>query len=141
MANKIDYNRGVMFQSDAATGINVYMYLDNPGVFLSNQGTEVAPELARSAGFDVEKLTKERQLRERMSEAMKAIRAELALGEENKTVVVEREGFKLVDIGVGRFQVLGPDGDVLTKDPLPKEQAELLMDQLVPNPEPVKAKE
>lgn len=136
MGFNIDYNRGVMKLQDNATGVSVYMYLDDPGVYLSGQGTEVDISLARQAGFEVDKQLKQKLLKERLATAMAGIQAELETGEKDQTVLLERDGFKLVDLGLGRHQVLSPDGDSLVPNPLPKEQATLLFEQLVPKAKP-----
>lgn len=133
MAFNIDYNRGVVIQQDKATGINVYMYINEPGVYLSAHGTPVSQDLARAAGYDVVELGKKKQMFERMKAAQDAIRAEFEgqVGNVSK-VVIERQGFTVKDIGLGRFKVYDPDGAELTKDPLSMELATAVFDQLVP---------
>ena len=132
---KIDYNRGVIKRIHP-TGIEVYMYRDTPGHYLNAFGSEVGAELAKAAGFDTERYGKARLRGERMGEAMKIIEAELASGPAEPTVVEERAGFQIVDIGLGRFRLVDPDGGVLTTTPVPREMADLLLDQLAPPPSP-----
>lgn len=135
MTFNIDYDRGVMKMDDAATGVSVYMYLDDPGRYLNAHGTEVGVDLARRAGFDVDKQVKERQLKKRLAEAYAKIHSEMQMGEASRIVVREKGGFAIRDIGLGRHELVSPDGDVLTdpEKPLPLEQANALLDQLVPD--------
>lgn len=132
MAFKIDYDRGVLKRHEPKSGVEVYMYIDSPGVYLSAHGTEVNPALAQAAGFDTETLGRKRVMNERMEAAMDSIRREMAVGEVKKEVVREDKGFKIINIGMGRHYVEAPDGDRLTANPIPIEQAEVLFDQLVP---------
>lgn len=132
MDNKIDYDRGVIIRTEPKTGVDVYMYRDSPGVWLNAYGTPVTEELAKMAGFDVERYSKERIKRERMATAMAAIEQEMASAAVKKAVVMERGGFSVIDIGLGRFHVEDPDGNQLTSTFLPKETAIMLLDQLSP---------
>lgn len=131
----IDYDRGVSIREDPKTGVQVFMYKDTPGVYLDVFGHEVSEELAKAASFDVENLSKARQRRERMAAAMAAIAADLPMDTDLKTVK-ERDGFKIVEYGMGRHRVEDPDGNTLNTIPLPKEQAFLLLDNLAPEPKP-----
>jgi hypothetical protein len=135
MVKNIDYNRGVMKQTAHASGVNVYMYIDQPGVFLSAHGTPVSQKLAEEAGYNVADLTKKKQMNERIAEAHAAIRREFEQNETVNLIVAERQGFKVKDIGLGRFQVLDPDDVVMTKEPLSRELATAVLNQLAPGGE------
>lgn len=134
MARAIDYDRGVLIKKDEKSGIEVFMYLDEPGVFLSQVGRELAPELAAAAGYPVVELLKKREIKIRMAKAEIKIRAELEAAEEGSKIIQEKDGFKVLDIGLGRHRVLGPDNEPLTSEVLTKEQATLLVEQLAPDP-------
>lgn len=127
---KIDLNRGVTIRRHASTGVQVFMYKDDPGVFLNAHGTEVDPALAASAGFDIDTLLKEKVKRERQAVAMAAIEAEFSAGPAKSEVVRSVDGFNLVAVGLGRHKVLDPDGEELHSTPLTLEEANLLLDQL-----------
>lgn len=134
MPNNISYKRGVFIKTEALSGIDVFMYVDTPGVYLNAYGTEVSEELAKQAGFDVEKYGKEKLKRERMAAAMTAIEQELQLADEQEhKVVAEKGGFKVKDLGLGRAIVEDPDGNKLVPTPIPVEQAKLLLKKLVPD--------
>lgn len=134
MAMKIDYDRGIHKRSVDALGLDVYMYVDTPGVYLNAHGTEVSEDIARKAGFPVDDHLKQRKLKERLAAARKKILEEADAVQEKK-VVKERRGFKIVDIGLDRYQVISPDDDVLTKQPQSKREAEIVFDQVVPENE------
>ena len=133
MARKIDYDRGVIISQHKASGMDVFMYVDTPGVYLNAFGTPVSDQLAKEAGYDVEKFGKDKLKRERMAKAMTAIEAELAIADEvgKKNVIEEKGGFKIVDLGVGRHYVEDAEGNRLNSIPLPVEQARVLLAQLV----------
>lgn len=131
----VNYNRPLHKKVDAATGIEVYMYLDMPGVYYNSFETEVAESLAEAAGFDVAKYAKARKKRELMAIAMKGIEHQLEMQEENppeKEVVEERGGFAIVHIGMDRHIIEDPDGGKLVDKPLTLAEAEAALNQLVP---------
>jgi hypothetical protein len=122
----IDYNRGV--QKQVYQGVDVYMYLDDPGVYLNAFGSEVDESLAKNAGYDVEKWGKLRKRKELMLKAKNEIEASLALVENAPRKVVKNvKGFKIVDFGLGRYHVEDPDGSTLTRDPVSREVADKLL--------------
>lgn len=137
MAHKIDLDRGAMMKRVMATGVDVYMYTDTPGVYLNAFGGVASPELAKEAGYDIEKYGKEKLRRERMDQAMREIEAELNMDTIERSVHKELKGFKSINIGLGRYIVMDPEGNQLTKQPISREQSELLLEKLVPSdPEP-----
>lgn len=140
---KISYNRGVhkrsVFENDdpikGQAITDVYMYVDQPGVFYNAFEIEVSDDLARRAGYDVDVLRKHKLANERRADFEKALRAEMELGVDpgDAKVVQEREGFKLMDIGKDRFQILGPDGYLVNKSgPLPGKRAAALFNEVIP---------
>ena len=131
MAFRIDLDRGVISRSHPSLGMDVYMYVDDPGVYLTAHGTEVALALAEQAGFEVDKYAKQHKIKVAMANAQADVLAQF--NEATTEVLVERNGFKVVDIGLGRCNVLSPDGDLLNKTPVSREQAEILLKHLTPN--------
>ena len=65
MGDAIDLNRGVTIKSDPSTGARIFMYKDEPGVFLNAHGAVVAASLAARCGFPVKDLGNEEQCRDR----------------------------------------------------------------------------
>lgn len=130
---KIDLNRGVTYQV-TREGVKVFVYVDDPCQFLSVHGHPVSEDLARNAGFDVEAYKKKCAYKQRLADAADAIRAELEadVDEETHKVVEERQGFKVISLGMGRAKVVDPDGAPLHKEGLTEEQAKKLLVQLTP---------
>lgn len=135
MAN-INFDRPTIIRRIPDLGMDVFMYKDAPGVFLSAHGTEVGIELARRAGFDVERWQKVKLRRERQAAAMDLIEKEMGdeLDTGRKTLVEERAGFRIFKAGnSGQHWVEDPDGVSLTKGtPLTLELARMILNNLVP---------
>lgn len=124
----IDYDRGVIINTHKTYGMDVFMYVDDPGKFLNAHGRPVSDEIAGEAGYDVEKLAKDRTKKERKEQAMAMIDAELADDKDVKEEIVEeRNGYKIITTGLGRHHVVDPDGNRLTSFPLMLEAAQKLM--------------
>lgn len=133
MAFNIDYDRGVHKRTHNSTGINVYMYVDDPGVYLNEHGAVIDERFAREAGFPVDEQIKQRDLKKRLKAAHDAIMKEMQMAAEEKVVVEEKNGFQILDIGLGRHNILSPDGDVLTDHPLPLEEAKKVLNMIAPD--------
>lgn len=142
MARNIDFDRGVHVRTNTLVGgVQIYMYVDSPGVYYDAFGHEVSEELAEGAGFDVENLRKKRLLAERRAQALKTIEDEFRAAEEGEQLVVrERGGWQLVDIGAGRFIIKDPDGNNINPVPLPRQSADALLEQLTPGAKDSKVK-
>jgi hypothetical protein len=125
-------DRGVIMRTHPSMNMDIYMYVDDPGVYFSAHGDVVADDLARTSGFDVDKQSREQSIKQAMKKAQEEVLAKF--GENKSKVVAQRDGFKVVDLGLGRHNVMGPGGDLLTKSPVPLEQATILLDHLAPKP-------
>lgn len=135
MSSKIDLNRGVHCTRDRLTGMYIYMYIDTPGVYLSEHGTPVSEVLAKAAGFDTAKYAKERLRRERSAEFNSKLAAELDMleHEDDEKVVYTVGGWKVIEVGAGFASVKDPDGNRVTAAPIPVEAAKGLLDKIVPS--------
>lgn len=121
-AGNIDYDRGVIINTHPGTGMDIYMYVDSPGFFLTAHAKPVPDELAKQAGYDVEKLAKERLRKSRREQALTAIDKELADSRDVEETVVKAIGaWKLVHIGLGRHFVIDPEGNRINPTPLTEE--------------------
>lgn len=141
----INLDRGVT-KRNTGGGIAVYMYKDEPGVFRSAFGNVISDDLAREAGFPVDALAQERRKRSQMAQAVKEIEAQYNEASRSAPkVIMEREGWQLVSIGMGMHNVLTPDGSAVNPTPMAAEAAGRLLNALVPvdtaEPEPEPAKE
>jgi hypothetical protein len=130
---KIDYDRGVRIRTVPNMGMDIFMYKDAPGVYLNAYGTEVTLELAKLAGFDVERLGKLRLRQERMAQMARQIDDELATAEQSREVVEELDGFKIISLGDERYVIEDPDGNVLTTQIVSLAMANKLLGGLVPS--------
>jgi hypothetical protein len=129
----IDYDRGVIINIHQGSGMDVYMYADDPGVFLNAHGDVISDALAAEAGYDIEKLGKERVRKSRKQQALEMIDAELADDKDVKEEVLEeRGGYKMISTGLGRYHVVDPDGNRLTSFPVSEEMAKKLFDGMAP---------
>jgi hypothetical protein len=122
MAN-VDADRGYMLMKHPS-GVEVYMYLDDPGVYLNAFATEVPEEFAAQAGFPVEKYAKLKLRRVKMAQAQALIDAELMADEDVRKVLKVINGFQLIKLPMDRYQILDPDGVALTQPIAGKEAVE-----------------
>lgn len=128
---QIDYDRGVIINTHPGSGMDVFMYVDQPGQYLTAHNKEVPDNLAREAGYDVDRLAKERLRMSRKAQASAIIDKELSDEANTQEECVDvRNGFRLVSIGMGRHNVKDPDGNILNAHPLPKESAETLFNAM-----------
>lgn len=106
------YNRGVLKRKHPA-GLEVFMFPDTPGVFFNAHGAEITPELALEAGFETERLLKEKARRDRIADATAQIDAEFSTGGKRE-VVLKVNGYRIVSVGSQGHQIFDPDDNVLT---------------------------
>lgn len=140
---KIDLDRGVESRVDPLTGMEVYSYVGQPpefrgaepGVWYTAHGHEVDIEMARRAGFDVDTGLKKKHRNDAVQAATDKVLAELALADGSERVVTkERDGFKVIDYGYGRYNVFDSDEELLTPKHLDLRSALILLDELSPPP-------
>ncbi len=115
------------------TMMEVFMYRAKPGVYYNAHGKEVHESLAKRAGYDVERHMSERQHQVRALAAAAVISKEEGVDRgPNKHVVIEEQaGFKLVDIGLGRFWVEDESGPLTKGTTLTRELAQMVFDDCV----------
>lgn len=128
----IDLNRGVTIHRHPATGMQVFMYKDQPGYYLNAFGKPIPEQMAEQAGFPVAMLRKMRDKYQRMADAKELIEREFAAISTTRDLVENRDGYKLFTRGAGRFEVEDPDGNVLNEAPLPEATARFLLDSMAP---------
>lgn len=127
----IDLNRGVIVKKHARTGMQVFMYRDQPGVYLNAFAKPVSENLAKEVGFDVETLGRKKLAKEKLGAAMQAIEAELAVEHaEERKIIAQRGGYNVVDLGLGRARIEDDEGHSLTETPMAQDYALKLLDEL-----------
>lgn len=136
----IDLDRGVHSRTHPTLNMEIYMYVDDPGVYLTAHGDPVKPDLAEAAGFPVAEQVREHEIKTALENAQKQVLEKFGEAQGKIKVVKERGGFRILDIGLGRHNVLTTGGDVLNKEPLTLELAQVLLDNLAPVPEKAPAK-
>lgn len=130
----IDLNRGVRMSKDHVTQLEVYMYFDDPGVYLTPQGHPVPEEVARSAGFDVDVYKKAHDKKSRMADFQAMLDSEYGDAAE-RVVLEERDGYKLVEVGtLGNVMVIDDEDRPLVATPLPADIGRTLFNKLAPPP-------
>lgn len=127
-------NAGVMTRF-TPEGIAVHMYWGQPGVYWGDHGQELPESMARAARYPIDELSLQRRKREAMSAAQIAIEAEYSFTQKRK-VVEQREEYALVDIGSGLFNIEFTDGTLMNPQPLAKDIAMRVFDQITPKPKP-----
>ncbi len=129
-ANPIDENRGVIVRFGPGD-VEVVMYKDEPGIYLTNTGALVSEKIAAAAGFPVKALGQTREIQLRKTAALAAIEDEFQSSTEEETIA-EGGGFSVVSLGLGRHEVRDPNGETLTETPMSRKEAEMLLSKLAP---------
>ena len=129
-AKPIDENRGCIVRFGPGN-VEVVMYKDEPGIYLTNTGAMVSEKIAAAAGFPVKDLAQKRDIQLRKTAALSAIEDEFQSSTEEKTIA-EGGGFSVVSIGLGRHEVRDPNGVTLTEMPMSRKEAEMLLSKLAP---------
>lgn len=114
----IDYDRPTIIKTDNGSNMDVFMYKDDPGVYLNAFGKPVPESIAEKAGFDIARYSKQRIRKQRLAAASAAVNAELDLDEEDfrkPTTVATFGNYLVVKLGdSNRFCVRDVDGNNLT---------------------------
>lgn len=107
----IDWNRPLVMQKHPA-GFTVHTYRDEPGVYRDVHGKELPEQVAKKAGFNIDRLRQEAERLKTRAELLSA-GDRLALDAEVHEVVDENAHFKLVHIGQQVFVIENVDGERL----------------------------
>ena len=131
----IDIDRGVSIREHKGTDSKVFMFKEKPGVYLNAHGDEVSETVAREAGFPVEQFRRERLRAEKLADAAALVEAEMASPTAPEASVVnERGGFKMLDMGFGRYLIETTEGDRVTPKAVGLAVAASLFAKLAPAP-------
>src|SRR4051812_3762451 len=107
---RIDLDRGVM-QRFHPQGMKISMYIDSPGVYLTENSEPVAVELAEAAGFDTKKHAKDK-IKQEKTAAFKA-QLERDMASEEDAIGQALSGDGKVDvrpIGGGQYAIFDKSG-------------------------------
>lgn len=127
----INRDRGCTIRLHPA-GFRVVMYKDDPGVYLSERAEPLSDKVAEAAGFDIAGLDRERRKRARLAEYKAQVEAEFATQEEDleRVMSVPTEGLHVKHIGGGKYAILNSEGTRVTQNPLTKEDAQELINDM-----------
>lgn len=128
----IDYDRPTIIKMVPSLGMDIFMYKDDPGVYLNAFGKPVPAAIAQQAGFDVERLGRLRNRKLAIQRATDAIGVEMDMVDKAaRTSVYSAGNYRVVDIGAGRHQIEDADGNNLTPhQTLTIEMARRVCDQM-----------
>lgn len=132
---KLDLDRGVTIRFHPSNRMQIAMYDDTPGAYVTQTGDFVAPELARQAGFDVERDIRRKVANERLAAARRQIEAELR--EEEEIIASALSGKSKMDvrhIGGGQYALFSKEGKQLTKVAMTRADIELLVGAVPADP-------
>ena len=133
----IDENLGVIVKFVKKSGIEVYMYKSEPGIYRTRSGDLIDKKIAFEAGFRVEELDRQKVIQERKAAALADIEDEFSISVEEK-VLVSRGGYKAIRVGPatrGRYVIRDPEGKQITADTVDKKEAYRLISKLAPKEE------
>jgi hypothetical protein len=92
------------------SGMMIYMYNDDPGVYYNERGGRVSDTIAAEANFDVETYGKAHRRKLAYAKASGAVDAEFE-GQTNLKVLKEQGEYRLVELGKGVAQVQFVEAD------------------------------
>lgn len=127
---KVNIDRGAHIRI-TPEGMAIYMLVEAPGVFLNDHNRPVPPEVARRAGFPVDKLLRMRAKNEAMAKAQKQIEADFDSLINERHVIDERGDYRLVRHAEESWLVeWAEDGSAMHRGYLPEGKAKELFDSL-----------
>lgn len=124
---KIDLNRGVEIRRHKATGSQVFMYVDEPGVYFNENAVDCGEEIARECGFDTETHGKLKERQERLEESR--VKVEEDLGLDQDIEIAKRFGFTVIESTPNSHDIFDPNGQKVNAHPMEKAEAIRVMNQ------------
>lgn len=155
LQGKIDVDRGVAMRQvvrfDDPTnpnkfspdlrygGLTVYMYKDDPGVYYDVHGKPLPEHIAKSAGFPVDRLAKQRRKKEALAQLEAKLRQELELADQEDEILAAKGGWKVIALPMDRAKVVDAEtGEAVTPMPMPRNDALALLEGLTQTDEQIK---
>lgn len=131
---KLDLDRGVTVRFHPS-GMKVCMYDDDPGVYLTEGAQPLNVQIAREAGYDVEKDLRQRAVNQRMAEYRRKLEEE-ARSEEDALAqaATDRSNYRVQHIGAGQYAIFDKGGKRLTRVAMTKQDVELLVGPIEADP-------
>lgn len=130
MGERINLDRGVM-QRFHPGGMRISMYLDSPGVYLTENGDPVPELLAEQAGFDVKKHAKDKVKQEKVAAFKAQLERDMASEEDAISQALSGEGrVDVRPIGGGQYAIFDKEGKRMTKVAMSRADAEAIVGPL-----------
>lgn len=126
----LDMNRPLMYCTHKASGARVFMYLDDPGLYLDQHGRPFPEEAAKEAGFQVERYRKQRIMQKERAKFEEAMKAELKISDDVETYL-EKGSLRIQHYPETGMAFLERDGERLYATPIPLSTAVTLFNQFV----------
>lgn len=129
--SKIDRNRGCVIRFHPK-GMRVVMYYDAPGEYFDERGSPLNIEVAKAAGFDVERLARDRAKQDKLNEYKKRLDKEFQEQEDKLAQAMsENSDLEVRHVGGGQYMIYSQDGDEpITKFAMNRAEAETLIEAL-----------
>lgn len=126
----IDLDRPFLMRKAVGMNMKIFMYFDEPGVYVNVHGKPVPVELANKAGFDTKKWAKAKLKNDKIAEFRAKVEQELDMEPEDdeEVILAEKSGFKIVQRPLGLADVYDADGEKLNDKSITVAEAELLLD-------------
>lgn len=125
----INRARGCIIRIHPA-GMRVIMYHDSPGVFVDERGESVTQKVAAAAGYDVQRLAKQKRKQEKLHRLQAELDREFSDQEDAIARAMSSDGKLTVKAtGGGQYAIFNNDTRVTTHA-LNKKEAETLLEQL-----------
>lgn len=138
MPEPIDANRGFI-NHKTRHGVEVFMYKDDPGIYLSASGAMVSEALAKDAGFPVVPLKKKGEMKRVLAEAHAEIEQRFQAATEK--VLKTSKDYVIVSLGEKRYVIRDSNGTQIHDNPFSHRDAMRLFEKLVPIAEAKAAQE
>ena len=110
------------------------MYLDEPGDYYTEAGEPIDVNLAKDAGFDIDRNAKQKLINKQVSDYKKDLESKLAGEEEALAMALSQKGkYDVRHVGGNQYALFTEDGVRVVPGTMSKAEIELLIGEEVPN--------
>ena len=135
--SKMDLNRGCIIRFHPS-GIQIGAYIDDPGTYYTQAGDPIDPQLAKAAGFDIQRDAQEKLKNSRLAEFRAKLEAELTTEEDALATALSAGGkYDVRHVGADQYALFGVDGVRITPGTMTRTEIELLIGAEVPSTQAV----
>ena len=131
----LDLNRGVLVKFHPVNRMQVAMYIDRPGEYLTETGEAIDAKFAKEAGYDVAKDLRKKVANEKLAAYKAQLDAEMRAEEDALAqAMTDKSGHDVRHIGGGQYALFDKTGKRLTKVAMTKADIEMLVGTVVTDP-------